>query len=145
MSKHSKTATTINALFMAMALFSPFSIAAETVNKPDAAFSLPAGNYQAGKEAFIDLQCTACHSINGVDLPAADEMFDTSVLLSKPTLSKTESALVTAIINPSHSLVEGLPIESIYSDGNSKMPIFNDLMTVTQLIDIVTFLRANNK
>jgi hypothetical protein len=33
-------------------------------------FSLPAGNVEAGKAAFVDLKCYTCHTVEGVELPA---------------------------------------------------------------------------
>lgn len=54
---------------------------------------------------------------------------------------KTYGQLVTAIINPSHKLAEGYPEEVVSEDGDSKMPVYNEVMTVQELIDIVAFLQ----
>ena len=58
---------------------------------------------------------------------------------------KTYGALVTAIINPSHSLAPGYPKELITKDNQSAMANFNDTMTVRQLIDLVAFLQSRYK
>ena len=55
---------------------------------------------------------------------------------------KTYGALVTSIINPSHSLAPGYPKELITKDNQSAMANFNDTMTVRQLIDLVAFLQS---
>ncbi len=47
---------------------------------------------------------------------------------------------LTSIINPAHKIVTRYPRELTEKDGVSKMPNYNDLLTVTDLIDIVTFL-----
>ena len=50
--------------------------------------------------------------------------------------------LVTAIINPSHKLAQGYPVEAVTNDGeSSKMPLYNGYMTVQELIDIVAYLQ----
>ncbi len=56
---------------------------------------------------------------------------------------KTYGQLVTSIINPSHKLAPGYPIETISEDGQSKMPLYNGYMTVQELIDIVSFLQPH--
>jgi len=50
---------------------------------------------------------------------------------------------VTSIINPSHKLARGYPIEQVTNNGQSKMPNYNGYMTVQELIDIVSFLQPH--
>jgi hypothetical protein len=108
-------------------------------------FILPVGSALAGEQAFIDLQCVACHIVDGKNLPAADEMLDISVTLSSTTFIKSPAVLVTAIINPSHSVKEDLPSNTVFAEDNARMPDFNDVMTVTQLIDLVAFLKQKGQ
>jgi mono/diheme cytochrome c family protein len=104
---------------------------------------LPPGDAAEGERAFAALQCTACHTIPGSDLPDAEEMGPVSIQLGGATRRpKSYSELVTSVINPSHKLARNPFNQSIQEDGQSIMPIFNDVMTITQLIDIVTFLEA---
>ena len=110
------------------------------------AFRLPDGNRTAGEQAFLRLQCHACHRIIGVDLPPIDLEPPVRVTLGGPTTRvKTYGELVTSIINPSHKLSERYPEEAISSDGQSFMPSVNELMTVQELIDIVAFLQGTYK
>lgn len=44
------------------------------------------------------------------------------------------------LINPSAVIEQGKGFQA--SDGSSKMPSFNDSMTVQELIDLVAFLRS---
>ena len=108
-------------------------------------FSLPEGNSEAGKEVLFKYQCLACHHINGIEPPA--DLIDNpefSVQLGgKSTRVKTYADLLTSVINPSHKFARGYKLDSIQDNGVSKMKIYNDVMTVTELVDLVTFLQSN--
>lgn len=115
--------------------------------KSGTGFTLPSGDANAGKMAFQELRCNACHKIAGIEQPIAEnEKPEMSVPLGgEVTRIKTYGELVTSIINPSHRLARGLPVESISDNGQSKMPSLNSKMTVQQLIDLVTFLQSQYK
>lgn len=106
-------------------------------------FSLPEGNAERGREAFVYLQCHSCHTIAGADLPQEPHAPEPPFVELGGDVSqvKTYGHLVTAIINPSHKLAEGYPEEVVSEDGESKMPVYNEVMTVQELIDIVSFLQ----
>ncbi len=107
-------------------------------------FSLPAGNAIAGKEAFIYMHCHECHSIDGEELPVIARAEPPIVELGGlVTRVKTYGELVTSIINPSHRLAPGYPLETITVEGQSRMPIYNGHMTVQELIDIVAYLQPH--
>lgn len=107
-------------------------------------FSLPVGDADRGRDAFLYMHCHECHSIAGVDLPRL-ELADPPFVQLGGTVTKvkTYGDLVTAIINPSHKLAKGYPIDEVSIDGKSKMPIYNGFMTVDELIDIVMFLQPH--
>jgi len=105
-------------------------------------FSLPEGDPVAGREAFLYMQCNQCHTIKGVELPViptADPPF--VELGGSVTRVKTYGELITAIINPSHKLADGYPKDLVSENGVSKMYVYNDYMTVQELIDIVMYLQ----
>ena len=105
-------------------------------------FSLPEGDPIAGKETFLYMQCNECHTIKGMDLPRvalADPPF--VELGGDVSEVKTYGDLVTSIINPSHKLAEGYPLDEVSIDGESRMYVYNDFMTVQELIDVVMFLQ----
>lgn len=107
-------------------------------------FKLPDGNAAAGQVAFINHQCTACHSVKDVDLPAPETPGTASVVLGgEVTAIKTYGQLVTSIINPTHTLAPGYPISGITEDGDSLMRVYNDVMTVRELTDLVMFLQSH--
>ena len=105
-------------------------------------FSLPEGNVSNGQKAFVYLHCYECHFIEGVELPPVETDENPYVQLGGDVSRvKTYGDLVTSIINPSHKLAPGYPLETITEDGRSKMPVYNGYMTVQELIDIVAFLQ----
>ena len=105
-------------------------------------FSLPQGNALDGQKAFVYLHCYECHFIEGIDLPQVESDTEPFVQLGgKVSQVKTYGDLVTSIINPSHKLAPGYPVDTITEDGQSKMPLYNGYMTVQELIDIVAFLQ----
>jgi hypothetical protein len=107
-------------------------------------FSLPEGSSSNGKAAFVELGCNSCHSTKDVEqLSLADKTFP-SVELGGPTrTTKTYGELVTSIINPSHKIsTRYRPSVVVIEDGTSTMKIYNDVMTVTQLVDLVTYLES---
>jgi len=107
-------------------------------------FRLPTGDSTAGQAAFIALQCTTCHQVAGLDLPAAQETGPARVTLGGDvTKVKTYGELVTSIINPSHRLAWGYSEEQVSRDGESLMRVYNEIMTVQQLIDLVAFLQTH--
>ena len=117
--------------------------ACEADRMSERGFSLPEGNALNGKEAFVYMHCHECHTIAGETLPAlalADPPY--VELGGKVTRVKTYGELVTAIINPSHKLATGYPVDEVTNDGvSSKMPLYNGYMTVQELIDIVAYLQ----
>ena len=108
-------------------------------------FTLPDGDVELGKAAFTQFRCYDCHSIQGVEMPVAEEQEQVAVQLGgKVERIKTYGELVTAIINPSHRLARGYA-DSLVStpEGESRMTNYNDVMTVTQLINLVAFLQSH--
>jgi mono/diheme cytochrome c family protein len=109
-------------------------------------FSLPKGDAIAGEKVFLKYQCLACHNLKGVDYETLNKELQPPVILgAASTRVKTYAVLVTSIINPSHKLVPNYHLSLIQQDGVPKMPVFNDVMTVTELVDLVTFLQPKYK
>ena len=103
---------------------------------------LPEGDPELGKQAFIKLQCHACHTIAEVELPDINIDAPVSVPLGAATSDiTTYEQLVTSIVNPSHKLNEGYPTYEVSAGGASFMPSMNDFMTVRELVDMVAFLQ----
>lgn len=111
-------------------------------NPESRGFALPPGNAEAGRQAFVELDCQHCHSI-------ADELDKFTeghpevhfVLGGRTTRVRTYGDLVTSIINPSHKI--SFPSADGHSDnaGTSAMRVYNEVMTVQQLVDLTTYLQ----
>ena len=113
--------------------------------KSGAGLRLPDGDVERGKAAFLELKCNTCHTVAKTEMPAPSKDYAyvrVVVLGGEVRQVKTYGALVTSIINPSHSLAPGYPKELITKGNESAMANFNDTMTVRQLIDLVAFLQS---
>ena len=109
-------------------------------------FNLPEGDANAGKEAFVTLQCNACHSTPDVAQLEDALPGDISVSLGgNVTRVKTYANLVTSVINPSHRISKANPPQMVAVDDVSRMLNYNGLMTVEQLIDVVAYLQPHYK
>jgi hypothetical protein len=113
--------------------------------EPIFGFPVEEGDIDAGRQAFIDHQCHACHSVAGVRLPPLAGANPPIFELGGETSSvRTYGDLMTSIINPNHVISEEyreqLRLRGIVP-AESPMPMPHiDNMTVRQLIDIVAFL-----
>ena len=111
-------------------------------------FVFPEGDIARGKKTFVELKCYECHRVDGVaGLPAPTKAPERVVLLGgEVTLLRTYGELVTSVIHPKYALSEKLLDRASYQDGKeSPMRSFNDTMTVTQMLDVVTFLHPRYK
>jgi sulfur-oxidizing protein SoxX len=112
-------------------------------------FNLPKGNVEQGRMTFILLQCNACHSVTtsensatkGIEWDGVEDGVHV-VLGGQVTRIKTYGDLVTSIINPNHKLSRGLDKKTITEDGTSKMRVYNEIMSVQELIDLVSYLES---
>jgi mono/diheme cytochrome c family protein len=117
--------------------------ACDTGPKSARGFRLPDGDADKGQAIFVELECIACHRIDGLELPDPGEPGPVTVILGGETQTiKTYGELVSSVINPSHKLIKGYPKEEIAPEGKSLMTVYNDRMTVQQLIDLVAFLQS---
>jgi len=130
----------------ALLLLGVFSACVQGRKSP-AGLHFPDGNVEAGKAAFVELKCGACHKMAGLDLhePIADPPVGV-VLGGEIPRERTDGELITAIVNPSHDFAHGFRPEKETSGGTrSRMGDFGQAMTVRQLIDVVAFLHAQYK
>ena len=103
-------------------------------------FTLPTGDAAAGRQAFIDFKCFACHAIKGEQLPLkAGETATAGPDLTGMGGHHPAEYLAESIVNPSAVLVEAPGY--IGGDGRSIMPTYPD-MTLGQLINLVTYLKS---
>ncbi len=104
----------------------------------------PIGNVSRGREAFVALECHACHRIDGVETPPHPSPSSISVPLGGHTKRiETYGDLFTSIVNPSHRLARSYRVRTT-SDGESPMAaqFLNDVITVQQLVDLAALLHT---
>ncbi len=107
---------------------------------------LPEGDAAKGKMHFVSLGCIGCHSVVDADLPEPAQPGAVRVLLgSRTSANISYGQLVTAIVNPSHRLSPRYRKDEVSQDGESLMISYNDVLTVTQLTDLVAFLQSSYK
>jgi hypothetical protein len=99
---------------------------------------LPLGDPASGRQAFLDLECHACHFV--------DESMPRPVL-NRPgpdfgpyLANRTRDQLARSIITPSEHNTER---NQEFLDGAvSRMGDYNNVMTVRQLMDLIAFLQS---
>lgn len=102
-------------------------------------FYLPPGNAQRGQATFVQMNCHNCHTVSGVALPTPANPGAKIVPLGGPvTRVRSYGDLVTSIIYPAHSVSDLLTPAA--RKAGTPMPEIAADMTVTQLVDVVTFL-----
>ena len=108
-------------------------------------FSLPEGDVEKGHATFVELGCNTCHSVGDIEHVARAEEPDINIRLGgNVSVVKTYGDLVTSVINPSHKTSWRYSKRDITTEeGELKMVVYNEIMTVQQLVDLVTFLESN--
>jgi hypothetical protein len=105
-------------------------------------FHLPDGDPEQGQATFVELKCNSCHTVAGVELPAPVAEVE-HPLGGRTQYVRTDGALVTAIIAPSHTLAASFRPHRVASTRLSPMGDFSEAMTVHELIDVVAFLQEH--
>ena len=106
-------------------------------------FALPEGNIENGKVTFIELGCNYCHSTS--DVERLDFGEDVNLILGgEVKVGKSYATLVTSIIYPEHTIAPAYK-RTAEDKEKTKMKNYNDVMTVQQLVDLVTYLKEEYK
>lgn len=103
-------------------------------------FTWPKGHAAKGRDAFAKFECYRCHEVRGEKFPAPTEKGKTGPELSQMGPLHEPEYFAEAILNPNAVIEKGKGYQG--PDGSSRMPSFNDSMTVEELIHLVTYLRA---
>lgn len=105
-------------------------------------FTLPEGSVEKGEAAFVRFQCSDCHAVSGRDdLRENTDPIMTVAIGGETTRIQTYGQLVTSVINPSHRISQRYLEEPVAIDDVSRMRNYNDVMTVSEMVDVVTFLQ----
>ena len=103
-------------------------------------FTWPKGDPARGREVFVKLECYSCHAVKGERFPAPSEAGKVGPELSAMGPMHPPEYFVEAIVNPNAVVEKGKGYEA--PDGSSKMPSYNDAVTVQEVTDLVAFLTA---
>jgi len=104
-------------------------------------FTFPAGDPKAGREVFVKLECYTCHEVRGENFPQAPKGADTAgPELTGMGRHHPPEYFAEAILNPNAVIVTGPGYTG--PDGLSIMPDYRDSLTVSELIDLVAYLRS---
>ena len=110
-------------------------------NQQARGFALPEGDIENGKVTYKKLACFECNNISQIDWKGGSDNLNIP-LGGKLSKLKSYGDLVTSVINPSHKLARSYEQKTTKKDGHSKMKSYNEVMTVQELIDLVTFLQS---
>ena len=138
---------TRTAFYSLGSLFLMLVLSACTMESPAVkGFVLPDGDVALGEQVFTKYGCQACHTIPGVDLPKVEPEPALVIEIGGEVYRvRNYGELLTSVINPSHEIspesvnkleTAGLP------DATTPMPFYGDAMTITEMINLVAFLRA---
>jgi hypothetical protein len=132
-----KNNTPLVALGLGMALM--LSSGCAPTQKSTRGFVFPEGDVARGQAAFVALKCYECHQVHEMnDLPKPDLPAGKVIVLGgEVRTTKTYGDLLTAIIHPSQAVTARA---ADHSRSNETMPTVNEVMTVQQMVDLVTFL-----
>ncbi|PWU22811.1 MAG: hypothetical protein C5B48_09685 [Candidatus Rokuibacteriota bacterium] len=105
-------------------------------------FSVPPGDAAAGRQAFVDFKCYACHAVKGETFPLPPgEAATAGPDLTGMGGRHPVGYLAESILNPNAVLVDGPGY--IGGDGRSIMPAYPD-MTLAQFINLVAYLQSQS-
>jgi mono/diheme cytochrome c family protein len=88
----------------------------------------------------VKLECYSCHEVKGERFPAPGGEVGPELSVMGPLHDAEYFA--EAIINPNAVVEKGKGYEA--ADGATKMPSYNDLVTVQEVIDLVAYLKGLN-
>ena len=118
-----------------------FGSAACNRNLPEAAKNLPPGDPEKGRQAFVALQCHACHEVAGGGLPAPS-VVPAVALGGTSLLPPSREDIAADILLPSSHFAQGYPRAQITVDGQSRMPDYSKALTEDQLANLSAFLKS---
>jgi hypothetical protein len=133
--------------YLILLLASLFLLCGCNVKSPPVkGFVLPEGNLEQGERVFIKYNCHGCHTIPGVDFPDNDFEVPFALEIGGAVYRvKNYGELLTAVISPDHVISRKYIAQLEEADREaviSPMPYFGDVMTLSELIDLVEYLHA---
>jgi mono/diheme cytochrome c family protein len=104
-------------------------------------FALPGGDAGKGKQVFADLECYKCHTIRGESFPpAGGDAKNVGPELTGMGGQHPAEYFAESILAPNAVILEGPGY--VGPDGKSIMPSYADSLSVSQLVDLVAYIRG---
>ena len=104
-------------------------------------FALPAGDPVKGRQLFADLECYKCHAIQGESFPpGGGDARNVGPDLTGMGGMHPAEYFAESILSPNAVILDGPGYSG--QDGTSIMPSYADSLSVTQLVDLVAFLKG---
>jgi mono/diheme cytochrome c family protein len=104
-------------------------------------FALPGGDAAKGRQVFADLECYKCHAIQGESFPATGgDAKNVGPALTGMGGQHPAEYFAESILAPNAVILDGPGYTG--PDGKSIMPSFAESLSVTQLVDLVAFLKS---
>ena len=104
-------------------------------------FALPAGDPVKGRQLFADLECYKCHPIQGESFPpGGGDARNVGPDLTGMGGMHPAEYFAESILSPNAVILDGPGYSG--QDGTSIMPSYADSLSVTQLVDLVAFLKG---
>jgi len=104
-------------------------------------FALPTGDPVKGRQVFADLECYKCHTIRGEPFPASGgDAKNAGPELTGMGSHHPAEYFAESILAPNAVVLDGPGYTG--RDGKSIMPSYADSLSVTQLLDLVAYLRS---
>src|SRR5438034_2320988 len=103
--------------------------------------TLPASDPAKGRRAFADLECYTCHAIQGERFPASGgDAKSVGPELTGMGSHHPAEYFAESVLAPNAVVLDGPGYTG--PDGKSVMPSYADSLSVTQLVDLVAFLKG---
>src|SRR5262249_8986577 len=104
-------------------------------------FALPAGEAGEGRQVFAGLEVSKWHAIQGVKFPQrGGDAKNVGPELTGMGSHHPAEYFAESILSPNAVILEGPGYTG--PDGKSIMPSYADSLSVTQLVDLVAFLKS---
>jgi mono/diheme cytochrome c family protein len=103
-------------------------------------FTLPAGDAVKGRALFRELECYKCHAVKGEGFPPSGDAKNVGPELTGMGGHHPAEYFAESIIAPDAVILAGPGFRG--PDGRSIMPSFADSLAVSQLTDLVAYLKS---
>lgn len=109
---------------------------------------IPKGSENAGKTLFVGKGCYQCHVADGIRTPASELDENLTIDLGgSDHAGWSRDDFARSIMNPNHTVPEEyrkimMTLGDNLKAENSPMPGFNDMLTISDLIHLTTFLES---